>query len=80
MQMKIHIFSFLTKKNYNRQVSCAMTYTNEHVHKVISKNIHLSAMYSGNIRELARYCPSIEDKVVKFKNKISHQVFWSQRV
>ncbi len=71
-----YFFSFLTKKNSNQQVSCAMTYTNELVHKIISKNIKLSAMYSGNIKGVGpRYCPSIEDKVVKFKNKISHQIF-----
>ena len=45
-----HYFSFLTKKNYNKQISCRMTYTNEVVHKIISKNIEKSAMYSGSIK------------------------------
>ena len=51
MQMMIHIFfHFLTKKNFNKQISCRMTYTNEAVHKIISKNIKRSAMYSGSIK------------------------------
>ena len=71
-----YFFSFLTKKNNNRQVSCRMTYTNEAVHKIISKNLNKSAMYSGNIKSLGpRYCPSIEDKIVKFSNKQRHQIF-----
>jgi tRNA uridine 5-carboxymethylaminomethyl modification enzyme len=71
-----YFFSFLTKKNLNKQVSCSMTYTNETVHKIISKNIKRSAMYSGNIKSIGpRYCPSIEDKVVKFSDKERHQIF-----
>ena len=71
-----YFFSFLTKKNFNKQVSCRITYTNDKVHKIISKNIHRSAMYSGSIKGVGpRYCPSIEDKVVKFKDKIRHQIF-----
>ncbi len=71
-----YFFSFLTKKNFNKQVSCRMTYTNETVHKIISKNLKLSAMYSGNITGVGpRYCPSIEDKVVKFSDKERHQIF-----
>jgi len=71
-----YFFSFLTKKNLNKQVSCRMTYTNEEVHKIISKNIKRSAMYSGNIQGVGpRYCPSIEDKVVKFSDKQKHQIF-----
>jgi len=71
-----YFFSFLTKKNFNKQISCRMTYTNEEVHKVISKNIKLSAMYSGSIKGVGpRYCPSIEDKVIKFSNKQRHQIF-----
>ena len=55
-----------TKKIINKQISCRMTYTNESVHKIISKNIKRSAMYSGNIQGVGpRYCPSIEDKIVK---------------
>ena len=71
-----YFFSFLTKKNLNEQVSCRMTYTNEAVHKIILKNLNRSAMYSGNIKSVGpRYCPSIEDKIVKFSNKQSHQIF-----
>jgi len=69
-------FSFLTKKILNKQISCRMTYTNEVVHKIISKNLKRSAMYSGNIKGIGpRYCPSIEDKVVKFSDKHRHQIF-----
>ncbi len=71
-----YFFSFLTKKNFNKQVSCHMTYTNKKVHDIISKNIKLSAMYSGSIQGVGpRYCPSIEDKVVKFSEKERHQIF-----
>jgi len=71
-----YFFSFLTLKNINKQVSCRMTYTNELVHKIISKNINRSAMYSGNIKGVGpRYCPSIEDKVIKFSDKQRHQIF-----
>ena len=69
-------FSFLTKKNINKQVACSITHTNKVVHDIISKNIKRSAMYSGSINGVGpRYCPSIEDKVVKFSNKLSHQIF-----
>jgi tRNA uridine 5-carboxymethylaminomethyl modification enzyme len=55
-----YFFSFLTKKNTNKQVSCRMTYTNEKVHKIIEKNLKRSAMYSGSIQGVGpRYCPSI---------------------
>jgi len=71
-----YFFSFLTKKKYNKQVSCRMTYTNEKVHKIISKNLKRSAMYSGSIQGVGpRYCPSIEDKIVKFSDKTRHQIF-----
>ncbi|WP_440911089.1 tRNA uridine-5-carboxymethylaminomethyl(34) synthesis enzyme MnmG [Candidatus Pelagibacter sp.] len=71
-----YYFSFLTKKNLNKQVSCRMTYTNEKVHKIIEKNLSKSAMYSGNIKGVGpRYCPSIEDKIVKFADKVRHQIF-----
>jgi len=71
-----YFFSFLTKKNLNKQISCRMTYTNEKVHKIISKNLKRSAMYSGNIKGVGpRYCPSIEDKIVKFKERQRHQIF-----
>ncbi len=69
-------FSFLTNKLQNRQIKCGMTYTNDAVHKIISENISKSAMYSGNIKGVGpRYCPAIEDKVVKFKDKERHQIF-----
>ena len=71
-----YFFSSLTKKNFNKQISCRMTYTNDEVHKIISKNIKRSAMYSGNIKAVGpRYCPSIEDKIVKFSGKLKHQIF-----
>ncbi len=71
-----YFFSFLTKKNINKQISCRMTYTNETVHKIISKNIKRSAMYSGSIQGVGpRYCPSIEDKISKFADKQRHQIF-----
>ncbi len=71
-----YFFSFLTQKNINRQISCRMTYTNRAVHEIISKNIKSSAMYSGSIQGVGpRYCPSIEDKIVKFADKHKHQIF-----
>ena len=71
-----YFFSSLTKKNLNKQISCRMTYTNDEVHKIISKNIKRSAMYSGSIKGVGpRYCPSIEDKIVKFSEKQKHQIF-----
>ena len=71
-----YYFSFLTKKIINTQIKCGMTYTNDEVHKIISNNIKKSAMYSGSIKGVGpRYCPSIEDKIVKFKEKEKHQIF-----
>ncbi|MDC0586028.1 tRNA uridine-5-carboxymethylaminomethyl(34) synthesis enzyme MnmG [Candidatus Pelagibacter sp.] len=71
-----YFFSFLTKKNINKQVSCRMTYTNDKVHKIIEKNLSKSAIYSGSIKGVGpRYCPSIEDKIVKFADKSRHQIF-----
>jgi len=71
-----YFFSFLTNKLVNKQIACGITHTNNAVHKIISDNIHLSAMYSGNIKGIGpRYCPSIEDKIVKFKEKEQHQIF-----
>ncbi len=71
-----YYFSFLTNKIDNKQIKCGMTYTNHEVHKIISDNISRSAMYSGNIKGVGpRYCPSIEDKIVKFKEKQQHQIF-----
>jgi tRNA uridine 5-carboxymethylaminomethyl modification enzyme len=71
-----YFFSFLTNKLNSKQISCGITHTNKEVHKIINNNIHLSAMYSGNIKGVGpRYCPSIEDKIVKFKEKEHHQIF-----
>ena len=73
---QVSFFSFLTKKNINKQISCGITYTNEKVHELIYKNIKKSAMYSGSIKGVGpRYCPSIEDKIYKFKDKTRHQIF-----
>ena len=69
-------FSFLTKKTYNKQISCSVTYTNKVVHEIIKRNLKKSAMYSGSIKGVGpRYCPSIEDKIVKFSDKTRHQIF-----
>ena len=69
-------FSFLTEKTYNRQVACSITYTNKKAHEIIKKNLKASAMYSGSIKGVGpRYCPSIEDKIVKFSDKSRHQIF-----
>jgi tRNA uridine 5-carboxymethylaminomethyl modification enzyme len=73
---KPYFFSFLTKQNLNQQVSCRMTYTNEKVHSIIKKNLNKSAMYSGSIQGVGpRYCPSVEDKIVKFEGKSRHQIY-----
>ena len=69
-------FSFLTSKTYNKQIACSVTYTNKKVHDIIKKNLTKSAMYSGSIKGVGpRYCPSIEDKIVKFSDKTRHQIF-----
>ncbi|MCS7080124.1 MAG: tRNA uridine-5-carboxymethylaminomethyl(34) synthesis enzyme MnmG [Chloracidobacterium sp.] len=69
-------FSFTTKAITRRQLSCYITYTNEETHRIIRENLDKSPMYSGQIRSVGpRYCPSIEDKVVKFPDKDRHQVF-----
>ena len=71
-----YFFSSLTEELANKQISCGVTYTNNEVHKIISENITRSAMYSGNIKGVGpRYCPAIEDKIVKFKEKQKHQIF-----
>jgi tRNA uridine 5-carboxymethylaminomethyl modification enzyme len=73
---KPFFFSYLTNKINAKQISCGMTYTNDKVHKIIEKNLKRSAMYSGSIKSVGpRYCPSIEDKIVKFKDKQRHQIF-----
>lgn len=69
-------FSHSTEKIMNPQLPCYITYTNESTHKIIRENIGLSAMYSGKITGIGpRYCPSIEDKVVRFSGRERHQVF-----
>ena len=63
-------------KKHQKQLSCYITRTNKTTHNIIEQNTHLSAMYSGNIVGIGpRYCPSIEDKVNRFKNKEGHQIF-----
>jgi tRNA uridine 5-carboxymethylaminomethyl modification enzyme len=69
-------FSFFTKRTDTPQVSCGITHTNEATHDVIRANLSRSAMYGGQIDGVGpRYCPSIEDKVVRFADKTSHQIF-----
>ncbi len=69
-------FSFLTEKITTPQVSCFISETRPETHQIIADNIHKSAMYSGQISGVGpRYCPSIEDKIVRFKEKDNHQVF-----
>jgi tRNA uridine 5-carboxymethylaminomethyl modification enzyme len=69
-------FSFLTERITAEQVPCWITYTNERVHELIRDNLHRAPMYSGQIRSRGpRYCPSIEDKVVRFAEKSRHQLF-----
>ncbi len=73
---KLVPFSFINRDIHIPQISCFITHTNKKTHEIISKNLTLSPMYSGEIQSMgARYCPSIEDKVFKFKNKSSHQIF-----
>ncbi|AKG72773.1 tRNA uridine-5-carboxymethylaminomethyl(34) synthesis enzyme MnmG [Salinicoccus halodurans] len=69
-------FSFETKDFIMDQLPCWLTYTSENTHQIINDNLHLSAMYSGNIVGTGpRYCPSIEDKIVRFNDKPRHQIF-----
>lgn len=69
-------FSFLTDKITVPQISCYMTRTSARTHEVIRENLHRSPMYSGQIESKGpRYCPSIEDKIVRFADKTSHQIF-----
>ncbi len=70
------LFSFLHRKPFARQIACGITHTNTRTHDVIRDNLSRSAMYGGHIEGVGpRYCPSIEDKVVRFADKDSHQVF-----
>ncbi len=69
-------FSFLTKELHNRQIDCGVTYTNEETHKIIRDNFSKCALFSGLITGKGpRYCPSIEDKLVRFADRTSHQIF-----
>ncbi|MDD5773463.1 MAG: tRNA uridine-5-carboxymethylaminomethyl(34) synthesis enzyme MnmG [bacterium] len=69
-------FSYFTKKLPQAQVPCFLTYTNKNTHKIILSNLKRSPLYSGKIKGIGpRYCPSIEDKVVRFRDKERHQIF-----
>ncbi len=69
-------FSFLTKRITTPQISCHITTTTEETHRIIRENLHRAPMYSGQIEGTGpRYCPSIEDKVVRFAEKTGHQIF-----
>ena len=73
---KIVPFSFMHDNIDREQVSCWLTYTNEETHNIIKENIDRSPMYNGSIEGVGpRYCPSIEDKVMKFPDKNRHQIF-----
>lgn len=70
------MLSFMSTKPMVPQVQCGITHTNEHTHDIVRQNIDLSAMYGGHIDGVGpRYCPSIEDKVTRFADKVSHQVY-----
>lgn len=72
----IEPFSFETEKTIENKVNCYLTYTNENTHKLIQENLDLSPMFRGEIEGKGpRYCPSIEDKVVRFSDKERHQIF-----
>src|SRR5882724_7940579 len=69
-------FSFRTKKITQKQVPCYIAFTTAETHRIIAENVHRSPMYSGQIQSIGpRYCPSIEDKIVKFPDKTTHQLF-----
>ncbi|QYK41932.1 MAG: tRNA uridine-5-carboxymethylaminomethyl(34) synthesis enzyme MnmG [Paracoccaceae bacterium] len=70
------MFSFLNRRPEARQISCGITYTNARTHDIVRSNLSRSAMYGGHIEGVGpRYCPSIEDKVLRFADKDRHQVF-----
>jgi tRNA uridine 5-carboxymethylaminomethyl modification enzyme len=70
------LFSFLSRRPSARQIACGVTHTNEKTHDIIRENLERSAMYGGHIDGVGpRYCPSIEDKIVRFADKTSHQIF-----
>ena len=69
-------FSFRTKEIQQQQVPCYIAFTTPETHRIIAENVHRSPMYSGQIKSIGpRYCPSIEDKIVKFPDKLQHQLF-----
>jgi tRNA uridine 5-carboxymethylaminomethyl modification enzyme len=71
-------FSFRTRRvaHHDKQVPCYIAFTTEETHRIIRDNVHRSPMYSGQIKSIGpRYCPSIEDKIVKFPDKLTHQLF-----
>ena len=73
---EIEMFSFDDEEEDKEQLPCYLTYTNEKTHKIIKENLHRSPLYGGEIVGTGpRYCPSIEDKVVRFADKLRHQVF-----
>lgn len=72
----VYSFSFLTDKRVFTEEPCYLTYTTAETHRIILDNLHRAPMYNGNIRGVGpRYCPSIEDKVVRFPNHSRHQIF-----
>jgi tRNA uridine 5-carboxymethylaminomethyl modification enzyme len=73
---EVEPFSFSNQRTPTRQLSCYITYTNKKTHKIILKNLDRSPLYTGKIKARGvRYCPSLEDKVVKFPDKTKHQIF-----
>ena len=73
---KIFPFSYASGEIQREQIPCWLTYTNEKTHKIISENLHRAPLYTGEIKGAGpRYCPSVEMKIVNFKDKTSHQVF-----
>ena len=73
----VPVFSYLGKaEQHPEQIPCHITHTNERTHDIIRASLHRSPMYNGNIESIGpRYCPSVEDKVVRFADKTSHQIF-----
>ncbi len=72
-----YVFSTRSKVTLDKQIHCYITYTNEETHKIVDENVNKSSMYSGMINGVGpRYCPSIEDKIVRFRDKPRHQIFF----
>lgn len=72
----IYAFSFMNDDYHTEGIPCYLTYTNERTHEIIRNNIHRSPLYNGSIKSIGpRYCPSIEDKVMRFADKTQHQIF-----